>query len=180
MNKFPNSSTYIPVLFWIFDLRWLLLPLFWCLAWESNQIWSLYCLYANRLTSENNIWLILGRHCSSLSLFSIRSHHPIIRLSVTVLLWLGFLSLNFWCLCRSFSKTFQPKVKLIFAWTLLIGTSDMLLETRGKPPVKFLHYTWIICLQAQLLPPAYVVRREGNVLTCVCPSVCPQGGTHIP
>ena len=33
----------------------------------------------------------------------------------------------------------------------------------------------------QLLPPAYVVRREGNVLTRVCPSihpsVCPQGGT---
>ena len=30
-----------------------------------------------------------------------------------------------------------------------------------------------------LLPPGYVVRREGNVLTCVCPSVCPQaeGGT---
>ena len=31
-----------------------------------------------------------------------------------------------------------------------------------------------------LLPPAYVVRREGNVLTCVCPSihpsVCPRGG----
>ena len=27
-----------------------------------------------------------------------------------------------------------------------------------------------------LLPPAYVVRREGNVLTRVCPSVCPQGG----
>ena len=28
------------------------------------------------------------------------------------------------------------------------------------------------------LPPAYVVRREGNVLTRVCPSihVCPQGG----
>ena len=34
------------------------------------------------------------------------------------------------------------------------------------------------------LPPAYVVRREGNVLTCVCPSihqsVCPQGGYPYP
>ena len=30
-----------------------------------------------------------------------------------------------------------------------------------------------------LLPPAYVVRREGNVLTRVCPSVCPQGGVPI-
>ena len=32
----------------------------------------------------------------------------------------------------------------------------------------------------KLLQPAYVVRREGNVLTRVCLSVCPQGGTHIP
>ena len=31
-----------------------------------------------------------------------------------------------------------------------------------------------------LLPPAYVVRREGNVLTRVCPSVCPQGGYPYP
>ena len=35
-----------------------------------------------------------------------------------------------------------------------------------------------------LLPPAYIVRREGNVLTCVCPSihqsVCPQGGYPYP
>ena len=34
------------------------------------------------------------------------------------------------------------------------------------------------------LPPACVVRREGNVLTCVCPSihqsVCPQGGGGYP
>ena len=30
------------------------------------------------------------------------------------------------------------------------------------------------------LPPAYVVRREGNVLTRVCPSVCPQGGYPYP
>ena len=29
-----------------------------------------------------------------------------------------------------------------------------------------------------LLPPVYVVRREGNVLTRVCPSVCPQGGGY--
>ena len=29
------------------------------------------------------------------------------------------------------------------------------------------------------LPPAYVVRREGNVLTCVCLSVH-RGGTRIP
>ena len=29
------------------------------------------------------------------------------------------------------------------------------------------------------LPPAYVVRREGNVLTRVCPSVCPQGGGSV-
>ena len=40
--------------------------------------------------------------------------------------------------------------------------------------------------ELSLLPPAYVVRREGNVLTRVCPSihqsVCPRGrgGTHIP
>ena len=36
---------------------------------------------------------------------------------------------------------------------------------------------WIL----SLLPTAYVVRRKGNVFTCVCPSihpsVCPQGGT---
>ena len=33
-----------------------------------------------------------------------------------------------------------------------------------------------------MLPHAYVVRREGNVLTRVCPSVCPRGGggTHYP
>ena len=29
--------------------------------------------------------------------------------------------------------------------------------------------------KSHFLPPAYVVRREGNVLTRVCPSVCPQG-----
>ena len=29
------------------------------------------------------------------------------------------------------------------------------------------------------LPPAYVVRREGNVLTRVCPSVSPQGGGGV-
>ena len=34
----------------------------------------------------------------------------------------------------------------------------------------------IIQIMITLLPPAYVVRREGNVLTRVCPSVCPQGG----
>ena len=31
----------------------------------------------------------------------------------------------------------------------------------------------------RLLPPAYVVRREGNVLTRVCPSVYPQGGGGV-
>ena len=30
------------------------------------------------------------------------------------------------------------------------------------------------------LPPAYVVRREGNVLTRVCPSVCPRGWGGYP
>ena len=34
------------------------------------------------------------------------------------------------------------------------------------------------------LPPAYVVRREGNVLTCICPSihqsVCPREGGGVP
>ena len=39
----------------------------------------------------------------------------------------------------------------------------------GTPRVQFLS-----------LPPAYVVRREGNVLTRVCPSVCPQGGYPYP
>ena len=34
-------------------------------------------------------------------------------------------------------------------------------------------------MRYDLLPPAYVVRREGNVLTRVCPSVCPQGGVPI-
>ena len=43
-----------------------------------------------------------------------------------------------------------------------------------------------LAMMAFLLPPAYVVRREGNVLTGVCPSVCPQEGegqvqgTHPP
>ena len=44
-----------------------------------------------------------------------------------------------------------------------------------------------LCLRvafcSPLLPPAYVVRREGNVLTRVCPSICLStrgGGTHIP
>ena len=38
-----------------------------------------------------------------------------------------------------------------------------------------------LCLNLSLkflsyfLPPAYVVRQEGNVLTRVCPSVCPRG-----
>ena len=32
-----------------------------------------------------------------------------------------------------------------------------------------------LILTDQLLPPAYLVRREGNVLTRVCPSVYPQG-----
>ena len=32
----------------------------------------------------------------------------------------------------------------------------------------------------KFLPRAYVVRREGNVLTRVCPSVCPQGGYPYP
>ena len=34
----------------------------------------------------------------------------------------------------------------------------------------------VLIVPLQSLPPAYVVRREGNVLTRVCPSVCPQGG----
>ena len=32
----------------------------------------------------------------------------------------------------------------------------------------------------QLLPPAYVVRREGNVLTRVCPSICLSTGGGYP
>ena len=35
----------------------------------------------------------------------------------------------------------------------------------------------LLCISLlSFLPPAYVVRREGNVLTRVCPSVCPRGG----
>ena len=32
----------------------------------------------------------------------------------------------------------------------------------------------------RFLPPAYVVQRKGNVLTRVCPSVCPQGERGYP
>ena len=54
------------------------------------------------------------------------------------------------------------------------------LSGQGLYPMKycgFLHNLNSRCfLLNYLLPPAYVVRREGYVLTRVCPSVCPQGG----
>ena len=37
-----------------------------------------------------------------------------------------------------------------------------------------------ISLPFTYLPPAYIVQREGNVLTRVCPSVCPQRGVRWP
>ena len=37
-----------------------------------------------------------------------------------------------------------------------------------------------MCFVSWVFTAAYVVRREGNVLTRVCPSVCPQGGYPYP
>ena len=37
-----------------------------------------------------------------------------------------------------------------------------------------------LLLSLEFLPPAYVVRREGNVLTRVCPSICLSTGGGVP
>ena len=61
---------------------------------------------------------------------------------------------------------------------LLVSLSLKLLKSHTvKTPLSIVQKKTSI-----LLPPAYVVRREGNVLTRVCPSVCPQwgGGGGVP
>ena len=65
-----------------------------------------------------------------------------------------------------------PKIKQLPFST---RTSDLQFNAVSPPPIKS------FSRNCRFLPPAQVVRQEGNVLTCVCPSVCPRrwgvGGT---
>ena len=62
----------------------------------------------------------------------------------------------------------------------LVLFSRTLIWDEMKNTCKHVAWSTNICTDGPSLPPAYVVRREGNVLTRVCPSICLSTGGGVP
>ena len=67
-----------------------------------------------------------------------------------------------------------------YVHTRFVWFKNTICDGQAPTIVTDVRYTIILVADKWLLPPAYVVRREGNVLTCVCPSICLSTGGAVP
>ena len=77
-------------------------------------------------------------------------------------------------------RHFSGKIYQLSGWHPAFGVSANRLGNHGSATAVMPISIRQLLMRQLLLPPAYVVRREGNVLTRVCPSICLSTGGGYP